>query len=287
MIRNIEIRPLNRTIGAELYGVDLTTELHDDTVNQIRQALLDHLVIFLPGQKITPAQQLAFARRFGEVEPPHPVFDAVEGQPEVTVIEQDGRNSLYNDVWHTDVTFRDKPAMASVLHCRVMPDGGGGDTLWSSLYAPYEALSESIREMIEPMTAIHDYYMAFGASVLDGRGGIEKLAQDIIALPPVEHPVVRRHPETGRKCLFVNRTFTKNIKGLNTVESDYVLRMLCEFAEHPNYQIRRQWSVDDLAMWDNRCTMHLATSNFVGRRRMHRVTLIGDKPVNDSLITRH
>ena len=167
--------------------------------------------------------------------------------------------------------------MASILHCQVTPEGGG-DTLWSSLHAAYEGLSPEVRRMIDGLTAVHDYYMAFSASVLDDRGGIEKLARDIVELPPVEHPVVRTHPETGRKGLFVNRVFTKEIRGLGPVEGDYILRMLCEFAEHPNYQVRRSWKPFDLAMWDNRCTMHLASSDFVGHRKMHRVTLLGDRP---------
>jgi len=278
---NIDVRPINPTIGAVIEGVDLSREIDEATCRDIRQAMLDHLVVILPDQKIGPAEQLAFARRFGEVEPPHPVFDVVPEVPEVTVIQQDGtQNSLYNDVWHTDVTFRETPAMASILHCQQVPETGGGDTLWSSLIAPYEALSPKVREMIEDMTATHDYYISFGETVLKGRGGIEKLAQDIIALPPQEHPVVRTHPETGKKGLFVNRTFTKHINGLGYVERDYILRMLCEFAEHPNYQMRWTWRPHDLAMWDNRATMHIATSNFTSPRKMHRITLLGDRPVH-------
>jgi taurine dioxygenase len=276
---NIDVVPRNPTIGADIHGVDLSRELDDQTVADIRQAMLDHLVVFLPDQRIGPAEQLAFARRFGEVEPPHPVFDVVPEVPEVTVIEQDGtRQALYNDIWHTDVTFREKPAMATMLHCQITPVTGGGDTLWSSLQAPYEALSSNVRAMIEDMTATHDYYIAFADSVLNGRGGIEKLAKDIIALPPREHPVVRTHPETGRKGLFVNRTFTKHLNGVGYVESEHILRMLCEFAEHPNYQVRHTWKPYDLALWDNRATMHLATSNFTSHRKMHRITLLGDKP---------
>ncbi len=279
MSRNdIEVRPLGPVIGAEILGLDLARGFDDATCRLVRKALLDHLVIFLPGQKIGPAEQLAFARHFGDIEPPHPVFDRVAGVPEVTVIEQNGDGSLYNDAWHTDVTFRDKPAMASILHCQIAPESGGGDTLWSSLHAAWEGLTPVVRTMIEDLTAVHDYYLAFGSSVLDGRGGIEKLARDIVELPPVEHPVVRTHPETGRKGLFVNRAFTKEIRGLGSVESAHILRMLWECAEHPNYQVRRSWKPHDLAMWDNRCTMHLASSDFSGHRRMHRITIAGDRP---------
>ncbi len=279
MTRNsIEVSPLGPVLGAEIHGLDLSAGIDTAVCDVIHQALLDHLVVFLPDQRIGPAEHLALARHFGEVEPPHPVFGNVAGLPEVTVIEQHGDGSLYNDVWHTDVTFRACPAKASILHCQTMPREGGGDTLWSSLYAPYEALSPAVRDMIEGLTAIHDYYQAFGPSVLAGEGGVRQLARDIVALPPVEHPVVRTHPETGRKGLFVNRTFTREIKGLSGVESDHILRMLCEFAEHPNYQVRRSWKPRDLAIWDNRCTMHLAASDFSGHRKMHRVTVIGDRP---------
>ncbi len=275
---SVEVRPLGPVIGAEIHGLDLAERIDSSTGDLIHRTLLDHLVVFLPDQRIGPAEHLALARHFGDIEPPHPVFGNVAGLPEVTVIEQHGDGSLYNDVWHTDVTFRECPAKASILHCQVTPPEGGGDTLWSSLHAAYEALSPVVRDMIEELTAVHDYYMSFGSSVLAGEGGIRKLAQDIIELPPVEHPVVRTHPETGRKGLFVNRTFTKEIKGLGGIESDHILRMLCEFAEHPNYQVRRSWKPGDLAIWDNRCTMHLASSSFTGHRKMHRVTVIGDRP---------
>lgn len=277
---NLEIRPLTPFIGAHVLGVDLARPVDDARLADIRQALLDHLVIVLPEQKIGPGDMLAFAKRLGDVEPPHPVFPVVAEQPEVTIIEQDGTQaSLYNDIWHTDVTFRAEPAMATILHAKTLP-AVGGDTVWASSYAAYDALSAPIRDTIEDMVAIHDYYGAFAEAVLDGRGGMEKLVEDIRKFPPVAHPVVRTHPETGRKGLFVNRSFTRRIDGLSPVESDYLLRLLCEHAEHPNFLTRHRWRVDDLAIWDNRCTMHLACSNFTGHRLMHRITLLGDRPVH-------
>lgn len=275
---NLEVRPLTPVIGAEILGVDLSHELDEGTCRDIRQALLDHLMIVLPNQRIDAAAFVTFARRFGEIEPPHPVFDVVAEQPEVTIIEQDGTDaSLYNNIWHTDTTFRAEPAMATMLCAQVLPEIGG-DTVWSSSYAAYDALAAPIRELIGDMTAVHDYYGAFAEAVLDGRGGIDKLVEDVRQFPPVEHPVVRTHPETGRLGLFVNRSFTRRIKGLSSVESDYLLRLLYELAEHPNFQIRHRWRSHDLAVWDNRCTMHLASSNFTGLRRMHRITLLGERP---------
>ena len=275
---NIEVIPLTTAIGAEIHGVDLSQPLDDETFDDVHDALLEHHVIFLPDQRITPAQQLEFARRFGEIEPPHPVFDQLESQPEVTLIEQDGRDDdLYNDGWHTDVTFRALPAMASILHCQVTPEIGG-DTGWLSLHAAYEALSEPVKDLIENLTAVHDFYPAFGPAILDGRGGMERLQTEQRKLPPVSHPVVRTHPVTGRKGLFVNRGFTTYIEGLNRVESRHLIDMLVEHAEHPNFQVRYKWRPHALAMWDNRCTMHCATSNFTGHRLMHRITVLGDKP---------
>jgi taurine dioxygenase len=279
MIRaNIEVRPLTPLIGADIRGVDLSQDIDDETCRDLRQALLDHLVIVLPDQRIDPASQLSFARRFGEIEPPHPVFDTVDGQPEITVIEHGGEKPQpYNDEWHTDVTFRAKPAMASILHAQILPEIGG-DTLWANMYAAYEALSPAIKNLIDDMVGVHDYYRAFGDVLLERPGGLEKLLEDMRKLPPVEHPVVRTHPETGYKGLFVNRSFTRRIKGLSTVESNHLLALLFEHAEHPNFQMRHRWRQHDLVMWDNRCTMHLASSDFTGLRRMHRITLLGERP---------
>jgi taurine dioxygenase len=274
----IEIDPITPLIGAEIHGVDLSRKIDEETYTALRQALLDYLVIILPDQQIEPEQQLAFARNFGEVEPPHPVFDTLKEQPEITIIEHGGEKSLpYNDEWHTDVTFRAQPPMASILHARTLPTIGG-DTLWANMYAAYDALSSPIRELVNSMAAIHDYYRAFGDIVLEGRGGLEKLLDDMRKLPPVQHPVVRTHPETRHKSLFVNRGFTRRINGLTMVESNHLLDMLFEHTEHPNFQVRHRWRQHDVAMWDNRCTMHLASSDFTGLRRMHRITLLGDTP---------
>jgi taurine dioxygenase len=274
----MNIRPLTPLIGAEVTGIDLTLGLDDEAYRGLRKALLDHLVIVLPDQRIDPSKQVAFAKMFGDIEPPHPVFDTVEGHPEITVIEHGGtKHQPYNDEWHTDVTFRSKPAMASILHARILPEIGG-DTLWASMYAAYESLSQPIKSLIEDMVAVHDYYRGFADVLLEKPNGIEKLLNDMRKLPPVEHPVVRTHPETGRKGLFINRSFTRRIKSLTTVESNHLLALLFEHSEHPNFQMRHRWREHDLLMWDNRCTMHLASSDFTGLRRMHRITVLGDRP---------
>ena len=188
--------------------------------------MLAHHVIFLFEQDISPGRQIAFARRFGEIESTHPVFDVLDSHSKITLIEQDGTpESLYSDDWHTDVTFREKPAMASILHCQVTPSVGG-DTGWLSLAAAYDALSDSVKRFIEGMRARHDVYKAFGSVMLDAKGGMALLQEKQREFPPVDHPVVRTHPETGRKCLFVNRAHTMRINGLQDMESRHLLEML-------------------------------------------------------------
>lgn len=279
------IRPLTPAIGAEIAGVDLSRIGAGELV-AIRQALLDHLVIVFRDQHLGPEDHLAFARRFGELEPPHPVFPHVPEHPQVSVVENRGGQGAYNDEWHSDVTFRPCPAMGSVLYARVIPECGG-DTLWSSMYAAYDALAEPVKDMIGGLSALHDVCGGgpYGRSpsyreiVLSKPDGLQRLHELERAFPPVSHPVVRTHPETGRKALFVNRSFTTRIEGVSKLESDWLLGMLLEHAEQAVFQMRHRWRENDLVMWDNRCTQHLAVVDYVpAHRLMHRVTVLGDRP---------
>ncbi|MGH6718560.1 MAG: taurine dioxygenase [Alphaproteobacteria bacterium] len=274
---NIEITVVTPTIGADIVGVDLA-RIDDATFADLNDALLKHQVLFFRDQDITPRQHLAFARRFGAVEPPHPVFDHVPDVPEVTVVEQKDRTGVYNDEWHTDVTFRETPPMASILHCQVAPPAGG-DTLWASMTAAFDALSEPIKRLIEPLVAVHDISRGFEDYLLGQPDGVAKLEKARQENPPVIHPVVRSHPVTGRPVLFVNRSFTLSIRGLSQIESDELLALLLRHAEQPNFQVRFTWHPRSLAIWDNRCTQHFAVADFgPAHRKMHRVTVIGDKP---------
>ena len=275
---NIEVRPLTPLIGAEIEGVDLSRPLKDGALRDIKDALHKHLVIFFRDQDITPEQHVAFARRFGEIEPPHPVFDRVRECPEVTIIEQKGERSLYNDEWHTDVTFRSEPAMASILRCKVTPPVGG-DTLWASMYAAYDTLSEPVKRLVEGLTAVHDITEGFGDVVASGPDGIKKLRAMQEKFPPVVHPVIRTHPVTGRKALFVNRSFTTRLVGVTKIEGEHLLEMLLRHGEQSNFQVRFRWQPNSIAMWDNRCTQHYAANDFSPHHRlMHRVTVVGDRP---------
>jgi len=275
---NLAVRPLTPLIGAEIEGVDLSRPLEDAVIQDLKVALHSHLVIFFRDQDITPEQQVAFARRFGEIEPPHPVFDKVPECPEVTVIEQKGERGIYNDEWHTDVTFRPKPAMASILHCKVSPVVGG-DTLWASMYAAYEMLSDPMKHLVGGLSAVHDITEGFGDIVTSGPEGLARLRAMQDKFPPVTHPVIRTHPVTGRKSLFVNRSFTARILGVTKIESEHLLAMLLRHAEQSSFQVRFRWQANSIAMWDNRCTQHYAANDFSPHhRRMHRVTVLGDRP---------
>ena len=274
---NLAVRPITPLIGAEIDGIDLSRPLDDATLADVQDALLKHLVIFFRDQEITPEQQLAFARRFGEIEPPHPVFDKVKEYPQVTVVEQKGDRGIYNDEWHTDVTFRETPALASILYGKVIPPVGG-DTLFASMITAYEALSAPMKRLVEGLSAVHDITEGFG-DIVASKEGLAKARAMQDKFPPVVHPVVRTHPVTGKRALFVNRSFTTRILGLNKVEGQHLLRMLLEHCEQSNFQMRFRWEKGSVAMWDNRCTMHYAANDYSPHHRlMHRVTIVGDRP---------
>jgi taurine dioxygenase len=283
----IEVWPITPRIGAVIEGVDLSTSLSDETFDQIYAAFLEHQVIFLPNQEITPSQQVAFAKRFGEIDEPHPLFKSAPEDSRIMRIEQSGKEGdYYNDVWHTDVSFQERPAMASVLHAQVLP-AVGSDTLWASMYAAYDALSYPIKLMLEGLTAVHDltyshrthYPKAYRLIRQTEPGGLARLRKIEDEHPPVSHPIIRTHPVTKRKALYVNRTFTERINGLSKIESDALLAMLLNHCESPMFQMRHRWSRHDLAIWDNRCTQHVVISDFYPQKRlMHRVTIKGDRP---------
>ena len=269
------IEPLTPTIGAEITGVDLRKPLSDEAVAQIEQALLDHLVVFFRGQDITPAQQIAFGRRFGEL--CYPPFMTDHGEdPEVLVLDQVDPRGEGTDVWHSDNSFMAEPPMGSILKAIQLP-ASGGDTCFASAYAAWEALSPALQSMLEGLTAIHDLTAtleranAAGHTNADIRAVLEKS-------PPVEHPVVRTHPRTGRKALFVNANSTTRLVGLTPRENALLLPFLCDHIRASEFQCRFRWTLNAIAFWDNRSAQHLAVADYRERRVMHRVTLAGDKP---------
>lgn len=282
----IAVRPITAAIGGEVTGVDLRT-IDGDALAAIRAALLDRLVLVFPKQSLAPAEHLAFAGRFGELEPPHPVFAHLPEHPQVSVLENRDGVGVNNDEWHTDVSFRACPALGSVLHARIVP-ATGGDTLWANMYAAYDDLAEPLRLAISGLRAIHDIcgggpygrVASFRDIVLASADGPGRLAEIERDFPPVSHPVVRTHPDTGRRALFVNRSFTTRIEGLSKLESSWLLGLLLEHAEQTTFQMRHRWQADDVIVWDNRCTQHLAVADYgPAHRLMHRVTVLGGQPV--------
>jgi alpha-ketoglutarate-dependent taurine dioxygenase len=287
---DLRTRPLSATIGAEIRGVDLAQPLPAGTVAELRRLLLQYKVIFFPGQHLDPAQHIEVARNFGEPTPAHPVIPGIEGFPEVFEIDYTKSAQLrasYGDVvdrydglsWHTDVTFVERPPLGSLLNAVVIPPAGG-DTMFSDQRAAYEALSEPFRAFLDTLVAVHDGRATFGA-LLQARedGGGEWEGKKFASLEPVEHPVVRTHPETGAKSLFVNAGFTSHIKGLTLAESDALMQFLYAHSTKPQFTVRYHWQAGDLGFWDNRVTQHSVVGDFPGQHRViQRVTLRGDQP---------
>ncbi len=271
----LSVSRLTPAIGARVPGIDLSQELDDAAVTHLRHLLLEHKLLIFPDQHLTPDTQVAFARRFGELTANHPVTPPLDAEhPEVWQIE------TRNDQWHTDVTFVERPPAASVLRAVNVPEYGG-DTLWGDLEAAYESLTPGLQRLADGLVALHDGSDEF-AELLRAMGGVGnewegKTFQD---LAPIAHPVVRVHPETGRKSLFVNPGFTRRIEGVSAQESQHLLEIFYAHITKPEHTVRIHWQPGDVAFWDNRSTVHYATYDYPGFHRvMQRVTLAGDVPV--------
>ncbi|WP_369200890.1 TauD/TfdA dioxygenase family protein [Streptomyces sp. PU-14G] len=271
----IEVVPQTRVIGAEIRGADLTQPLSPALREELNRALLEWKVLFFRGANLAPEQQAAFARHWGELET-NPLL-ARGSSDEIVRFEKAadtaGTRPTYENVWHTDVTFRERPAMGAVLQLREVPPIGG-HTMWADMAAAYDNLSPRVKERIDGATAMHDFIPGFARFT-----SAERLAELQDEFPPVEHPVVRTHPETGRKMLFVNTSFTTHIVGMDRAESDRLLAELVRQAHVPEYQVRFAWQPGDIAFWDNRATQHYALFDYMGHRRVaERVAVVGDRP---------
>ena len=278
---SIKVRRLSFALGAEITGVDLRMPLDDATKLEIKQAWLEHLVVVFPEQDISPEQQIAFGRMFGPLDDHKalPYYQHPE-YPEMFLItnkEVNGKPSESRQVgrrWHSDHSFTTHPTMASILHCRVIPEVGG-TTMFANMYMAYDALSDTLKRMVEGLEAVHDiayYYSRY----MEGRVA-EHIERVIKINPPVAQPVVRTHPETGRKALYVSEDLTSQIVGMTRLESAGLLDSLFEISVRPEFLYRHAWKVGDLLMWDNRCTMHRAPADYDPKqiRLMHRVTVLG------------
>jgi taurine dioxygenase len=277
----LDITPLNPTFVAEIHGLDLGARHTTETLAALRAALTKHKLLLFRDQVLTPRQQKDFARNFGELHV-HPLLnnDAGNDNPEIIVLDYGPDRPPEQDEFHTDVTFIATPPLGSILYGVEIPETGG-DTLFADLGAAYAALSEPLKRVLEGLTARHDFERSFRNSAYYGTtSDPEKFATARRNNPPVSHPVVRTHPETGEKGLFVNRAFTEAIQGLSRLESDALLDLLWRHAEQPQFGYRHRWRTGDVLFWDNRITQHMVVADYwPQRRRMHRATILGDRPV--------
>ncbi|MBD1551225.1 taurine dioxygenase [Pseudomonas typographi] len=272
------LRPLSPALGAVLDGLDLRQPLGDADLARFEQALLDHQVLFMRGQQLTPAQHMGLAQRFGELHI-HPIYPHLPEQPQILVLDTAVTDVRDNALWHSDVSFLPKPAMAGVLLAREVP-AYGGDTLWASGTAAYEALSAPLKRLLDGLSATHDFSKSFPLARFGNTPeALQRWEATRRRHPPVSHPVVRTHPASGRPALFVNEGFTLSINELEPHESDALLRLLFQHATLPPFCVRWQWRTGDLAFWDNRVTQHYAVDDYRPQRRvMHRATVLGDAP---------
>jgi taurine dioxygenase len=268
---SIQVEKLTPHTGAEIRGVDLSQPLDEATFKEVHAALIDNGVIFFRDQHLTPEQQKAFGRLFGELHL-HPAAPALlEGHPEILVIHADESSKhVAGENWHSDVSCDLEPPLGSILYMYELPPVGG-DTLFASMYAAWEALSEPMKRFLEPLTARHE-----GEHVYRGRYGVNDTGK---VFPRAEHPVIRTHPVSGRKALFVNGGFTTRVTQLARPESDALLQFLFRHVETPEFHCRFRWQVNSVAFWDNRCVQHHAMWDYYPQRRHgHRVTIKGDRP---------
>jgi taurine dioxygenase len=278
MTMSLDIIPLSSALGAQISGVDLSRDLNTEQRDAIEQALLKYQVLFFREQPITPQQQTRFAAQFGDLHV-HPIYPNVPEQPEIMVLDTALTDVRDNAIWHTDVTFLPTPAMGAVLSAKQLP-AYGGDTLWASGIAAFEALSRPLQILLDGLTATHDFTRSFpverfGSTAQDLARWEETRRRN----PPLSHPVIRTHPVSGRKALFVNDGFTSRINELEPAESEAILKLLFAHATRPEFTIRWRWQENDVAMWDNRVTQHYAVDDYRPQRRvMHRATILGDVP---------
>ncbi|HET8729126.1 MAG TPA: TauD/TfdA family dioxygenase [Alphaproteobacteria bacterium] len=282
--QTIEVRPLAGALGAEIAGVDLSRPLDAARAAEIERAFVEHLVVFFRDQDLTPDEHKAFSARFGPLTQV-PYVRHMDDHPEIIAVlkEADERKiSAFGNSWHSDFSFLAEPPLGSVLYAREVPSHGG-DTLWANMYLAYDALSDGMKRLLDPLKAIHSGHpygarnpprgVATSRSIVIARG-VEEADRE------VAHPAVRRHPASGRKALFVNPIYTTRFDGMTEAESRPILDFLYGHATQPEFTCRFRWTAGALALWDNRCTLHYAVNDYDGQRRlMHRTTIAGETPL--------
>ncbi len=271
--RHIEVRPIAGALGAEIAGVDFSKDVDDETIAEIRAAWLEHLVVFFRDQALSPARQVALAERFGEpVE--YPFVQGLPEHPVITpIIKREDETVNFGGLWHTDTTYQPRPPMATMLYALETPPHGG-DTLFANCYRAYETLSDGLKQLLEGLVGVNSSHKG---RVVDTRAGaIAEAPKEANVARVAEHPVVRVHPETGRKSLYVSFAHTTHFRGWSEAESRPLLDYLFEHQTRPEFTCRFRWAPGSIALWDNRCALHNPINDYHGHRRvLHRITFAG------------
>jgi len=277
MSADVSITRAGGALGAYVNDVNLADIVSSPALfEEIRRLAVEYEVLFFRDQHAEPSVFQAFAETFGEVLD-HLAYSTIDGAPHVQILESTPEEPSKIEMWHSDMTFSATPPSFTILHGKIIPEYGG-DTLWASATAAYDALSPQLQEFLQGLTAVHDFRHGFQESLAEP-GGPERLANAIAANPPVEHPVVRTHPETGKQALYVNGLFTTRIKQLSPHESRSVLAFLYQHIVTEEFTVRLNWQPDTVAIWDNRSTQHKPVNDYFPQaRRLHRVTIKGDQP---------
>ena len=270
-----KVEAITPSIGAEISGVFLNKDLNSATVEKIYSALIKHQVIFFRDQDISPETHLKLAESLGDIDPGHPVYPHVEGYQSIVLLKNDAHTKPDTNDWHKDLTFKANPPFASILHGVSVPQVGG-DTLWASMSAAYESLSDGWKEHLEGLEAIHDMGTFRNDYYKDG--GIESVNNALKKVGSAVHKVVETHPISGLKYLNVNQSFTRNIVNESQGQSDHVLQFLFQHITKPEFQVRFHWENNSIAIWDNRITQHYAVCDYLPNfRHMQRITVVNDK----------
>jgi len=275
---SLEVTKLTPVIGAEIGGVDFSNSPDADLCDKLYKLLMEHQVIFFRDQEMAPKTHVALARSFGELDRQHPVYPGLEKFPAITVLDFGPDNPPDVDSWHTDLTFREDSPFASILYSRMIPPYGG-DTIWVSLTAAFDALPEDLKQEVKSRRAIHDMG-DFRNDFTVGRpnGDANALVDAHLSFGSAVHPMVKVHPATGQQILYYNPAFVVQVEGETATRSRRLLNYLCDHVIQPEFQVRFRWTENTVAMWDNRCTMHYALADYLPYRRvMHRVTVTSDK----------
>ena len=279
--QSIEVKPVSGALGAEVANVDLSEDLSNQTFDQIHQVFLDHLVVIFRDQRLTPQRQVEIARRFGSPAI-YPFLKGLDDAPEVNELIKTPDDAVnFGGCWHSDTAYKDRPDMGTLLYAHEVP-AAGGDTLFANMYLAYDALSDGMKRLVDGLIGVNDsekHYPGGRSSNLKGISGMKDAVDVAAESLQAEHPIVRTHPETGRKGLYVSHTHTLRFKGMTVEESEPLINYLADFAVRPEFTCRLRWAPRTLAVWDNRCTQHFAVNDYVGcHRHMHRVTIEGDRP---------